>query len=36
MLLESYGGDGVHGIELRDNLVTILGAGTETTAVALG
>lgn len=36
MLLESYGGDAVHRTELRDNLVTILGAGTETTAVALG
>ena len=36
MLLEAYGGDDSRQGELRDNLVTIAGAGTETTAVALG
>jgi cytochrome P450 len=36
MLLEAYGGDSVKRAELRDNLGVLLGAGTETTAVALG
>jgi cytochrome P450 len=36
MLLENYGSDAAGRVELRDNLVTILGAGTETTAMALG
>jgi cytochrome P450 len=37
MLLEAYeGSDAAHQAELHDNLVTIAGAGTETTAVALG
>ncbi|MBV8357799.1 MAG: cytochrome P450 [Deltaproteobacteria bacterium] len=35
MLLEAYGGDTAKRVELRDNLGTLLGAGTETTAVAL-
>ena len=34
MLLEAYG-DAEHATELRDNLAIFLGAGTETTAVAL-
>jgi cytochrome P450 len=35
LLLEAYGGDPTKRGELRDNLGTMLGAGTETTAVAL-
>ena len=35
MLLEAYSGDTVERAELRDNLGAMLGAGTETTAVAL-
>jgi cytochrome P450 len=35
MLLEAYGDDAVKRVELRDNLGVMLGAGTETTAVAL-
>jgi cytochrome P450 len=35
MLLEAYGGDATKRGELRDNLGSMLGAGTETTAVAL-
>ena len=35
MLLEAYGGDTAKRAELRDNLGSLLGAGTETTAVAL-
>jgi cytochrome P450 len=36
MLLEAYGDDPDKRVELRDNLGVMLGAGTETTAVALG
>jgi cytochrome P450 len=35
MLLDAYGGDAVKRDQLRDNLGNMLGAGTETTAVAL-
>jgi cytochrome P450 len=35
MLLEAYGDDAGQRVELRDNLGVMLGAGTETTAVAL-
>jgi len=36
MLLDAYGDGPVERHELRDNLAVMLGAGTETTAVALG